>query len=189
MVTVDMAKPSVQKYYNSLIEMYADWSADYIKADNTIGPYYAQKIEAINKAIKKTGCPIVLSLSAGPVNIERADHLRQNANLWRISGDMWDDWSYIIKTFEYCREWQDYIIPNHWLDCDILALEKLRINGGGSLAHKNKIPIEETIDEYTQFSDDEKYTHFTLWSIFRSPFMRGGDLLQLDNLTSQLLTN
>jgi len=191
LMTVDMSKPGAREYYDSLIEMYAGWGVDYIKADDMLkDPYHKDEIEAVASAIKKTGRPIVLSLSAGPLPIDKIDHLKQNANLWRISGDMWDDWGYIKRTFEYCRTWQDYILPGHWPDCDLLALGKLRINGtDGALANKLHLPREETINEYSRFTDDEKYTHFTLWSIFRSPLMIGGDLLQLDDLTFHLLTN
>ena len=98
LVTVDMTKPGAQEYYNSLIEMYAEWGVDYIKADDMLNKYHQGEIEAVSIAIKRTGRPIVLSLSAGPVSVNRIDHLRQNANLWRISGDMWDDRSYIVES-------------------------------------------------------------------------------------------
>jgi len=190
LVTIDMSKPGAQEYYDSLIEMYAEWGVDYIKADDMLSPYHKNEIEAVSKAIKKVERPIVLSLSAGPLEVDKISHLRQNANLWRISGDMWDCWQYIEKSFKLCRQWQNYVISGHWPDCDILPLGKLRINGtDGLFAHKIGLPKEETINEYSRFTDDEKYTLFTLWSIFRSPLMMGGDLSQLDNLTFSLLTN
>ncbi len=191
LVTVDTSKPGAQEYYNSIIEMYVEWGVDYIKADDMLkDPYHRGEIEAVSSAIKKAGRPIVLSLSAGPLPVGKINHLDKNANLWRISGDMWDDWSFIEKTFEYCRTWQNFIASGHWPDCDMLALGKLRINGtDGALAQRINLPKEETLNEYSRFTDDEKYTHFTLWSIFRSPLMMGGDLLQLDQITSQILTN
>jgi hypothetical protein len=191
LVTVDMSKPGAQEYYNSIVQMYAEWGVDYIKADDMLGkaPRF-KEIEAVAKAINKAGRPIVLSLSAGPLPVDNIDKLRQNANLWRISGDMWDDWQYIEETFKLCRQWQDYVTPGHWPDCDMLALGKLRINGtDGALAKRIIIPKEKTLNEYSRFTDDEKYTHFTLWSIFRSPLMMGGDLMQLDEISSSLLTN
>jgi len=190
MVTVDMTKPGAQEYYNSLIDMYAEWGVDYIKADDMLNKYHKEEIEAIGSAIKKAGRPIVLSLSAGPVPVNLTDQLRQNANLWRVSGDMWDDWSYIVESLELCRQWQNLVMPNHWPDCDILPLGKLRINGtDGLLAKKiGRLP-EETINEYSRFTDDEKYTLMTLWATFRSPLMIGGNLLELDELTLKLLTN
>jgi alpha-galactosidase len=190
MLTVDMTKPGAQEYYDSLIEQYAEWGVDYIKADNMISPYHEMEIEAINNAIRKVGRPIVLSLSAGPISVENVNHLRRNAHLWRISGDMWDDWHFIIKTFEYCRQWQDYIVPNHWPDCDMLPFGKLRINGtDGMLARAIGLPPEETINEYSRLTIDEMNTVMGLWSIFRSPLMIGGNLLENYKHTLKLLTN
>jgi hypothetical protein len=190
MVGIDMTKPGAQEYYNSLLELYKEWGVDYIKADDMLSPYRKGEIEGVSRAIKTTGRPIVLSLSAGPIKTENAEHLQQNANMWRITGDMWDHWSYIIKTFEACRMWQDFVLPDHWPDCDMLPFGKLRINGtDGALANKLKIKNEATINEYDRLTKDEKYSLMTLWVIFRSPLMMGGNLLELDEVVSKLLTN
>ncbi len=190
MIGIDMTKPGAQEYYNSLLELYNEWGVDYIKADDMLNPYREKEIEGVAKAIKKAGRPVVLSLSAGPVSIDKTDNLRQNAQLWRISGDMWDDWSYIKKTFEYCRTWQDYTISGHWPDCDMLPIGKLRINGtDGALANKLKMQREETVNEFDRLTNDEKYSLMTLWIIFRSPLMMGGNLMENDELILKLLTN
>jgi hypothetical protein len=41
----------------------------------------------------------------------------------------------------------------------------------------------------TNFTPDEQYTLLTLWSIFRSPLMFGGDLPSNDAFTLSLITN
>ena len=190
MYGVDMSKPGAQDYYNSLIELYSEWGVDYIKADDEIRPYRIEEIQGISSAIKKSTRPIVLSLSAGPSPVSEIEHFRTNANLWRISGDLWDNWKFLKPAFELCREWQTYVQPNHWPDLDMLPLGKLRINGtDGMLANAIKKRNEETINEYSRLSLDEKYTLLTLWIIFRSPLMMGGNLLENDELTLQLLTN
>jgi hypothetical protein len=190
MFTVDMTKPGAQDYYNSLLELYAEWGVDYIKADNMISPYHTQEIEALKNATTKIGRPIVISLSAGSVPVEKGDHLRQNAHLWRITGDMWDHWSFVEKTFIQCREWQDYIRPHHWPDADMLPFGKMRINGtDGALARVIGKSPEETVNEYSRLSKDEKYTVMGLWSIFRSPLMIGGNLLDIDKHSLKLLSN
>lgn len=190
MITIDMTKPGAQEYYNSLIELYLEWGVDFVKADDMLNPYHEREIEGFNKAVINAAKPIVISLSPGPVSNSRASHLQQNAHMWRISGDMWDDWSYIKQTFEICRKWQHHRQPNTWPDCDILPLGKLRINGtDGALAKKLNKQFNETINEFSRLTNDEKYTLLTLWTIFRSPLMMGGNLLENDELTVQLLTN
>jgi alpha-galactosidase len=190
MIGIDMTKPGAQDYYNSILDLYKDWGVDYIKADDMLNPYRDKEIGGVSKAIKNSGRPIVLSLSAGPVGTGNTEHLRQNAHLWRISGDMWDHWSYIKNTFEWCRRWQDYVMPNHWPDCDMLPIGKLRINGtDGALANRFKIKQEDTVNEFDRLTKDEKYTLMTLWIIFRSPLMMGGNLMENDELILKLLTN
>jgi len=55
LVTVDMSKPGAQEYYDSLIEMYAEWGVDYIKADDILkNPYHKKEIETVSNAIKKS---------------------------------------------------------------------------------------------------------------------------------------
>ena len=58
-------------------------------------PYSAShEVEMLAKAIKKCGRSVVLSLSPGPALIEKAWHYENNANMWRITDDFWDDWSF-----------------------------------------------------------------------------------------------
>jgi alpha-galactosidase len=190
MYGIDMTKPGAREYYNSLIELYSEWGVDYIKADDMIRPYHREEIEGVSTAIKKANRPIVLSLSAGPSPVTEIKHFRANANLWRISGDLWDDWKFLKPAFDVSREWQSFVQPNHWPDLDMLPLGKLRINGtDGMLAEAIKKRPEETFNEYSRLTNDEKYTLLTLWIIFRSPLMMGGNLLENDEFTLQLLTN
>ena len=86
--------PAGQAYYNSLAKLYASWGLDFIKVDCISSrPYSATEIHMISAALKKTGRPIVLSLSPGPTSLAVADDVRQNAQMWRISDDFWDYWS------------------------------------------------------------------------------------------------
>ena len=84
-----------QAYYDSLLEMYAEWGVDFIKCDDICNtniyphnPYSAShEVEMLAKAIKKCGRSVVLSLSPGPALIEKAWHYENNANMWRITDD------------------------------------------------------------------------------------------------------
>ena len=44
-------------------------------------------------------------------------------------------------------------------------------------------------DLWTELTQDEQITMMTLWCIFRSPLMIGGELTKLDAFTLRLLTN
>jgi hypothetical protein len=177
---VDMDKPGAQEYYNSLFEMYADWGVDYVKADDMVFPYYSSKeIEGIRKAIDNCGRKIVISLSPGDgIPIEQAEHLKVNANLWRISSDFWDDWESLKQQFDVTHNWEKHIGTGHWPDADMIPFGRLNKRGphdGG--------PRE------SNFTLPEKYTLMTLWSIARSPLMYGGDLMAMRPTELKLLTN
>ena len=61
-----------QAYYDSMLKLYADWGLDYIKVDCISDhPYRPTEIRQIAEAIRKTGRPIVLSLSPGPTQLDQ----------------------------------------------------------------------------------------------------------------------
>jgi hypothetical protein len=98
--------------------------------------------------------------------------------MWRISDDFWDDWKLLKRQFDYTRDWAEYVGRNNtWPDADMLPLGRLRVTakeGGGAPS---------------KFTPDEQRTVMTLWCIFRSPLIFGGDLPSLDPATLALITN
>lgn len=181
MYGVDASKPGAQEYYNSLFELYAEWGVDYIKVDDIAdswlhgGPHLGE-IELIRKAIDHAGREMVLSLSPGPAPVKQADFFEANANMWRITDDFWDQWPLLLDMFDRCETWQGRPKPGCWPDCDMLPLGRLGVRNGHT-------------DKMTNFTREEQVTMMTLWSIFRSPLMFGGELRSNDDWTLSLLTN
>ena len=176
---VDTTKPGSQAYYDSIAELYASWGVDFIKADDMGSHLYQPaEIKALALAIRKTGRSIVLSISPGPAPISEGEFFEKYAQMWRISDDFWDDWKLLKKQFDYTRDWAEYVGKNNtWPDADMLPLGRLRVTakeGGGSP---------------TKFTPDEQQTLMTLWCIFRSPLIFGGDLPSHDAATQALITN
>ncbi len=176
-----------QEYYNSLFELYASWDVDYIKCDDIANteflkdnPYSARReIEMLRKAIDNCGRDMVLSLSPGPAPVWEHEHLAANANLWRMTGDFWDSWDKLHAMFERCYAWQEYVQPGAWPDCDMLPLGHLKV------CDKH----DDGCGNYTNFTKDEQITMMTLWGIFRSPLMMGGEMRDNDEFTLSLLQN
>jgi len=175
--TVDAKKPGAQAYYNSIMELYASWGVDFIKIDDLSRPYHQDEIELIRKAIDRCGRPIVLSTSPGETPLEKADHVRTHANMWRMVDDVWDTWGHITHLMNVCEGWYPYIAPGTWPDCDMIPLGRISIRG------------ERGNDRMTRLTKDEQYSLMTLFTIFRSPLMFGGDLPSNDAFTLSLLTN
>ena len=92
MYGVNPSAVGAQEYYDSLFSLYATWGVDFVKVDDILLPYAAGEIESIRRAIDRAGRDMVLSLSCGPTEPEHADHLRKNADMWRMTGDFWDRW-------------------------------------------------------------------------------------------------
>lgn len=177
-----------QDYYNSIIKMYADWGVDYIKCDDIAvtefrkwdNPYSADyEIEMLRNAIDSCGREIVLSLSPGPALRDKAEHLKANANMWRLTGDFWDLWEHLYAMFDKCEEWQGVRGVGSYPDCDMLPIG--RISKLCSYHGKQ--------NRMSNFTHDEHYTLMTLWGIFGSPLMIGGNMPENDDFTLSLLNN
>lgn len=175
--TIDASKPGAQEYYNSIFNMYAEWGVDFIKIDDLSRPYHTEEIELIRNAIDNCGRPMVLSTSPGKTPIEDAEHVSENANMWRMVDDVWDIWRDIPHLMKVSEDWYPYIAPGTWPDCDMIPLGRISIRG------------ERGEDRMTRLTKDEQYTLMSFFTIFRSPLMFGGDLPSNDPFTLSLLTN
>jgi alpha-galactosidase len=174
---VDMSKPGAQAYYDSIARLYAKWGVDFVKADDMSRPYRGSEIHALHLALQKSGRPIVLSLSPGPAPVAEYDDLKANAQMWRISNDFWDRWQDVKKQFDLTRLWEGRVHAGGFPDADMLPLGHIGIRA------------ERGVDRSSLLSHDEQITLLSLWSIFRSPLMFGGDLTSSDSFTYSLLTN
>ena len=177
MYGVDMSRAGAQDYYDSILKMYAEWGVDYIKADDIARPAHREEIAALHRAILKTGRPIVLSLSPGPAMVKDAAFLAENANMWRISDDFWDDWKLLRLNFILMSIWSGMGRPGAWPDADMLPLGRIGISA------------ERGEDRMTRFTRVEQRTLMSLWSIAQSPLMFGGDLPSNDAFTLALISN
>ncbi len=176
-------RPEGQMYYDSLIELYAQWGVDFIKCDDICNTnlyrenqYSAShEVEMLFSAIQKCGREIVLSLSPGPALIEQAWHYETYANMWRITDDFWDKWELLKEMFHRCQLWQRHVSKGCYPDCDMLPIGTLGKGFG--------------CERSTNFTKEEQRTMMTLWCLFGSPLMLGGELTKLDEWTLSLLTN
>jgi alpha-galactosidase len=174
-----------QAWYDSIFGLYATWGVDFVKVDDiTSNPgatsYWADEVEAIQRAIQKSGRSMVLSLSPGETPVAQATHLVANANMWRMSDDFWDRPADLAHIFDLANSWQVVTGPaGHWPDADMLPLGHLGPRCPVDGANRN-----------TRFTRNEQVTMFTLWALLPSPLMLGTNLTQTtDSFTKDLLTN
>jgi alpha-galactosidase len=191
---VDVKKPGAQEWYDSIFRQLASWGVDFVKADDLC--YRGEEIAMLRRAIDRTGRPIVLSLSYGPMPLDKADALVKSANSWRLLGDLWDYWDQVLPAFRKLHDWTPYGGPGHWLDPDILPLGHLRFLPEGWSKNVTMNPGyfemvshggREDVPNF--LSRDEQRTVMTLWTIARCPLMFGGHLPESDAWALSLITN
>lgn len=177
--SIDCTKPGAQEYYNSIINMYAEWGIDFLKVDDLSRPYHDGEIWLLRNAIDQCGRDIVFSLSPGATPLEKAADCQSKANMWRMMDDFWDSWSDLYKEFELCANWNQHRQPGNYPDCDMLPLGRMELSNssyGGN-------------GRWTNFTTDEQRTMMTLWTIFKSPLFFSGDFTYNDDWTNSLLKN
>ncbi|MCX6309264.1 MAG: glycoside hydrolase family 27 protein [Bacteroidia bacterium] len=187
---LNLSSEGAQSYLNAVFELYSQWGVDFVKVDDMTYPAQKTMTEAVRKAIDLSGRSIVFSLSGGEAPVAEQNHLVENVNLWRVSGDLWDGWKYLKKQFDLLHNWQSFDVPGSWPDADMIPIGRLRKTGCDDWVASlfGKKPSEVT-DEYSRLTDIEKQTLMTLWSIFKSPLFLGGYLPENDAFTTRLITN
>ena len=176
-----------QAWYDALMKQYAAWGVDYIKVDCIAShPYKGAEIGMIHKAIGRSGRSMVLSLSPGPTALENVVEVGKNAQLWRISDDVWDywekpagkSWPQSVKgQFPVIASWAKYAQPGNWPDADMLPIGQLRPTPGEGKPRASRL------------TENEQRSMITLWAMARSPLFIGGNLMQMDDALKSLLTN
>ena len=177
MYGVDPEKEGARAYYDSIFELYASWGVDFIKCDDIARelPHEEAELVMLSESLRSCGRDMVLSLSPGAALLEKAELYKQVSDMWRITDDFWDKWELLYAMFERAEKWCTHSGAGHWPDADML-------------------PIGPILQDYdaanrTKFTENEQITMLTLWSIFRSPLMIGGEMTGFDKFTMSLLTN
>ncbi len=177
MYGVDEGKDGAKEYYQSLFELYASWGVDLVKCDDIARelPHEEGELLLLSSCLRNCGRDMILSLSPGPALLEKAELYKRTADMWRITDDFWDNWEALYHMFERAEKWCTHTGAGHWPDADMLPIG----------------PILQDYDKAnrTKFTRAEQITMMTLWSIFRSPLMIGGELTGFDEFTLSLVTN
>ena len=189
---VDMTKPGAQEWYDGLIGHLADMGVDMIKYDDIV-PYPAE-VEAVAKAIRKTGKPILFSLSPGGEVPPDAIGSFKKAHMLRVTQDVWDQAHYLDDCFDAWAKWTGKEGENFWIDMDMIPFGQLLM-----MSPKKEMVGEGDEDSirlaghgyrrWQQFSQDQMFTFITLRALSASPLMVGGDLPTMDGFSLRLLTD
>jgi alpha-galactosidase len=163
-------------------QLYAQWGIDYLKYDlcgfiqdvmEKQAPHdraeqmrlMVASYAKMDKALKATGRPIVLSLCQYGWDAPWEWAPKVGGNLWRTTGDIEPDWDRIYAIVSQQAGLEKYAGPGHWNDPDMLEV------GNGKLTL------------------DENRSHFSLWAILAAPLLAGNDLPNMTPEITAILTN
>ena len=148
-------------------QSFADWGVDYLKYDNCYnqGAPPKERYSAMWEALEATGRDIVKSQCSWGVYEEWTWAADLGANLWRTTGDIYDDWNRIMDILDQQVGLAQYAKPGHWNDPDMLEV------GNEGL------------------SETESRAHFSLWCLLAAPLIAGNDVREMSDATRKILTN
>lgn len=150
---------------------FAAWGIDYLKYDwcSAFRLYPDGDMRAIYQrmgdALRKTGRPVVFSISSGGKEHVWTWGRLAGANLWRTTDDINPGWKRIENIGFSQSELAQWSGPGGWNDPDMLEV------GNGHL------------------TPDEQRTHMSLWALLAAPLITGNDLRSMSAETAAILTN
>ncbi len=191
---VDMTKPGAQAWYDGLIRHVADLGVEMIKYDDIVE--HPDEVEALAKAIAKTGKPILLSLSPGGAVDPAAIEFFRLGNMLRVTHDVWDEQKDIEACFAAWEKWRGHEHPGFWIDMDMLPFGQLQLMSppGGEIGTEASTSATIALagkgtHRWSKLTRAQMRTFITLRALAASPLMMGGDLPTLDPYSLRLITD
>lgn len=144
---------------------FKEWGYDFIKVDWCGGERQKLNEEAeytrIINTVRTINPEIVFNVCRWKFP---GDWAIRKADSWRISGDIREKFSSILKIIDSNANLFQYASPGHYNDMDMLQV------GRG-------------------MSYEEDKTHFSMWCMLNSPLLAGNDLRSMSKQTIEILTN
>lgn len=189
---IDMTKPGAQAYYDSYIGLIVSWGVDFIKADDITA--HPSEIHAVRLALDKTGKDVVFSLSPGGDSRIENIAAYNEAEMLRITTDVWDNQIGFTRAFDAWEKWSAESENKFWFDMDMIPFGHLCLQSPDPnyLTADNKkegVKGDKGKERMDNLSKDQKYTFITLRALSASPLFMGGDLPTTDDFSFELITN
>lgn len=174
-------------FLRSIYHQYAEWGVDFVKNDCVFGDDLdVDEITFVSQVLSDLNRPILYSLSPGTsVTPNMARGVFGLVNMYRVTGDDWDDWRDVAAHFNVARDFAaagligaNGLKGKSWPDLDMLPLGWLTDAGSDRGPYRK-----------CRLNIHEQRTQMTLWSMAKSPLMFGGDLRSLDDITFSIITN
>ena len=165
-------------------KIWADWGVDYLKYDyclyTDIEPVPTEEIikkpyVVMRKALDKVNRDIVYCVGYGAPNVWNWG-AEAGGHQWRTTRDITDEWN-VVRSIGFFQDvCAEATRPGNYNDPDMLVVGRLGLGWG-----------ERSHDSY--LTADEQYSHISLWCLLSSPLLIGCDMNNMDDFTTNLLTN
>ena len=182
-VSIKTDHPGSLAFYKSEIEyLTGEIGVDFIKLDDVTE--HPDHIALFSKALDMVDRPVLLSLSPGGETCpENWDSYRANANMIRVSRDMWDQDEENYLRLQKWHEFQNYGDPLLWVDLDMLPL-------GGMMSNVSpECPYAGGSRRQSRMTPRSKRMMMTIMAMSCSPLFFGGDLTVTPQQDIEVATN
>jgi len=171
---------------------YAEWGIDYLKYDNCYNEGQSgtplisfDRYAKMSRALNATGRPILYSMCNWGED-QPWNFATTIANSWRMSGDITDRFDGFDERCP-CTDMLDCKLSGFHCSMTRIIDFAAPIGQKAGSGRWNDLDMLEVGNGGMSF--DEYVTHFSMWSILKSPLIMGHDLLHMSNETWTILTN
>lgn len=155
---------------------FAEWGVDFLKYDYCFRPTTVPGdilYKRMALALKNCGRDILFSACSWGANNTKEWIGSTGANMWRTTGDIFENWKSIKDLSQKGLENAKYGKINCFADMDMLVVG---MYGKGNVG-------------FSGCTDTEYKTHFSLWALLNSPLMIGCDIQNMNDATKNILMN
>lgn len=168
---------------------WADWGIDYLKHDwcgygkvfaketkgrKPTADDYAKPYRLMSQCLRAQNRDIVHAFCQYGMGDVQSWGEAAGAQVWRSWGDLKDNWTCVLNATESYAEAYKYTRPGFWCDPDMMVIGYLDTDFG---MHESFL------------SNNEQYTHMSLWCLLNAPLLLGCDLNHMSDFTKGLLMN
>lgn len=180
-LAVNASHPAAQAYYDSIVELFADWDLDFIKWDCMDSTESQPEMVMASSAIESSNRPIRLSLSLGPLQSMDMGRWIENstvASSFRVTTDFWGGWGSSLNGADIIAKYAELGMigqNNSFPDLDMMPFGRIKVSKYPPRGH--------------EWTDGSVSLMMTMYIITRGPLMFGGELPITDNFTLGFMTN
>ena len=168
---------------------FAEWGVDLLKYDFGYvapGTNAPELFRRMGQALRESGREILFSGCLGRTSV--TEWMRSTgASMWRLSGDITDQWSSIVNVAKNAMTVAPFSGPGGWNDPDMMVIG---LDGEGWASGVGWMKEEDVCKGCTDNTACIEYSaHFSLWCMLAAPLLMGHDVRKTRPELATILQN